>query len=394
MRFAPACRRHVIAIAALALLSACSGSHRPIYSGHQESTEGVPGFVNGKKVSPHVKLGQSYSVDGEEFVPRNQPNYVEEGMASWYGPGFHGGKTANGEEFDTAALTAAHRTLPLPSIVKVTLLSTGKQAIVRVNDRGPFAHSRIIDLSRAAADKIGLLRAGTGKVRVEYMAKESQRFADLLAQGREPKSIDVASEVLNYVSSTQVAANTQHTKATIQPSAEKNQSLWSNLSPVSSAHAQEPASDAITATDLPAATADTASAKQVSTPEPVSLGSIGAASPFSALETSLDSTSTQAPESTVSAPPIKPENPPPIVASMVQGKNTYLQLGAFQNILNAERLRNQYANHKNIKIVKRADKNGQTLYHVRIGPYSNEAEGAKQQASLQQAGAQVKLIHE
>ena len=109
--------KHMTLISALLLLAACGSSHRPVYSGHQESTEGVPGFVNGKKVSPHVKLGQSYTVDGETFVPRHQPDYVEEGVASWYGPGFHGGKTANGEEFDEDELTAAHRTLPLPSRV-------------------------------------------------------------------------------------------------------------------------------------------------------------------------------------------------------------------------------------------------------------------------------------
>ena len=72
-------------------------------------------------------------------------------MASWYGPGFHGGKTANGERYDQEALTAAHRTLPMPSIVRVTNLENGRSAIIRINDRGPFARNRIIDLSHAAA---------------------------------------------------------------------------------------------------------------------------------------------------------------------------------------------------------------------------------------------------
>jgi rare lipoprotein A len=183
---------------ALLGLAACDSSDRPVYSGHQESTEGVPGFVNGKKVSPNVKLGQSYTIAGETYVPRHQPDYVEEGLASWYGPGFHGGKTANGERFDKNEMTAAHRTLPLPSIVRVTMLSNGKQVFVRINDRGPFSKGRIIDLSRGAAEKIGLLGVGVAKVRVEYMEKESQRFADLLADGRNPKSIDLASEVLDY----------------------------------------------------------------------------------------------------------------------------------------------------------------------------------------------------
>ena len=122
------------------LLAACGEtSHRPTYSGHQESTEGVPGFAGGKKQTPYAKLGQSYTVDGETYVPKYQPGYTEEGLASWYGPGFHGGKTANGEAFDKNEMTAAHRTLPLPSMVKVTMIETGKSAIVRINDRGPFS---------------------------------------------------------------------------------------------------------------------------------------------------------------------------------------------------------------------------------------------------------------
>jgi rare lipoprotein A len=103
-------------------------------------------------------------------IPANaKPLYVETGLASWYGPPYHNRPAANGEIFDMNAPTAAHRTLPLGSIVRVTNLSTGQRTLVRINDRGPFVEGRIIDLSLAAASEIGVRRAGIAKVRVEVM---------------------------------------------------------------------------------------------------------------------------------------------------------------------------------------------------------------------------------
>src|SRR5215203_2536582 len=86
---------------------------------------------------------------------------IQTGAASWYGPGFHGKKTANGERFNTHALTAAHKTLPFGTKVRVTNESTGKSVVVRINDRGPYAQGRVIDLSKAAADAVGILGVGT-----------------------------------------------------------------------------------------------------------------------------------------------------------------------------------------------------------------------------------------
>ncbi|CAN5291681.1 septal ring lytic transglycosylase RlpA family protein [soil metagenome] len=110
-----------------------------------------------------------YEVRGHWYRPAEQPNYDEVGMASWYGAQFNGRATASGERFDMNALSAAHKTLPLPALVEVTNLSNGRSAIVRVNDRGPFVDSRIIDLSRGAAEEIGLLSQGVGRVRVRYV---------------------------------------------------------------------------------------------------------------------------------------------------------------------------------------------------------------------------------
>ena len=110
-----------------------------------------------------------YEVRGRRYVPAEQPNYDEVGMASWYGAQFNGRPTASGERFDMNGLSAAHKTLPLPAMVEVTNLSNGRTTVVRVNDRGPFSDGRIIDLSRGAAEEIGLLSQGVGQVRVRYV---------------------------------------------------------------------------------------------------------------------------------------------------------------------------------------------------------------------------------
>ncbi|WP_296596453.1 septal ring lytic transglycosylase RlpA family protein [Phenylobacterium sp.] len=115
------------------------------------------------------KVGKPYQVGGIWYVPREQPNYDERGIASWYGDQFHQKATANGETFDMNAVTAAHTTLPLPSMVEVTNLDNGKKLVVRVNDRGPFVDNRIIDLSREAARQLGYDRAGLANVRVRYV---------------------------------------------------------------------------------------------------------------------------------------------------------------------------------------------------------------------------------
>ena len=115
------------------------------------------------------KVGQPYQVAGIWYVPKEQPNYDETGIASWYGDAFQMKATANGETFDMNQFSAAHTTLPLPSIVEVTNLDNGKTLRVRVNDRGPFVDNRIIDLSRAAAQELGYDRKGLARVRVKYI---------------------------------------------------------------------------------------------------------------------------------------------------------------------------------------------------------------------------------
>jgi rare lipoprotein A len=116
-------------------------------------------------------VGQPYTVAGRVYVPEENPNYNAVGVASWYGDDFHGRATANGEIFDADSISAAHPTLPLPSYVRVTNLSNGRSLIVRVNDRGPYAANRILDVSRKTAHLLGFTVRGTAWVRVEYVGR-------------------------------------------------------------------------------------------------------------------------------------------------------------------------------------------------------------------------------
>lgn len=147
------------------------------------------------------KIGKPYQIKGVWYYPKVDYEYTETGIASWYGPNFHGKKTANGEVFDMNMVSAAHRTLPLPSFVRVTNLGSGRAINVRINDRGPFAHGRIIDLSRRAAQLLGFERAGTAPVRVEILAEESRQLAYAAqnlngrAVGKLPKKPDAAPTV-------------------------------------------------------------------------------------------------------------------------------------------------------------------------------------------------------
>jgi rare lipoprotein A len=136
----------------------------------------APGEVPGRG---SYKVGNPYQIGGVWYTPAEDFSYDETGIASWYGEDFHGKYTANGEIFDLNALTAAHRTLPMPCIVQVTNLENGRALALRVNDRGPYARGRIIDVSRRAAQLLGFEAPGTAKVRVRILVPESLQVAAL-----------------------------------------------------------------------------------------------------------------------------------------------------------------------------------------------------------------------
>ena len=151
--------RGLLVVGMAMLAAACAGPRSGTPVGGVPSPAGV------------YKVGQPYQINGTWYYPREQPDYDETGIASWYGTPFYGQHTANGEIYDANALTAAHRTLPMPVNVRVTNLENGRSLVVRVNDRGPFARGRIIDVSARAAQLLGFYGNGTAKVRVTFVSR-------------------------------------------------------------------------------------------------------------------------------------------------------------------------------------------------------------------------------
>ncbi len=161
------------------MLGACAETQLLVHTAKQigRSTKKEPAQQGG------YKIGNPYQIKGVWYYPAVDYNYNKTGIASWYGPGFHGKLTANGETYDQNALTAAHKTLPLPSIVQVTNLENGRSIKVTVNDRGPYAFGRIIDMSRRGAQLLGFHRQGTARVRVSILADQSRMLAQQLKSG-------------------------------------------------------------------------------------------------------------------------------------------------------------------------------------------------------------------
>lgn len=163
-------------IAVSLILASCSG-------GSKRASAPKPSYAYGSNDRPSYlrknssiplgggvrKLGKTYKVLGRWYTPKHQPNYDAVGVASWYGPKFHGKKTANGEIFDMHNLTAAHKTLPMPSYIRVTNIQNGRSLVLRLNDRGPYAHERLLDLSKRSAQLLGVIGRGTARVRVQYL---------------------------------------------------------------------------------------------------------------------------------------------------------------------------------------------------------------------------------
>ncbi len=176
------------ALAMAVLLAGCAETQLAVHS-----VKRIGGVQSQPAQVGNYKIGNPYEISGQWYYPAADYEYKETGIASWYGPKFHGKQTANGEIFDQYEVSAAHRTLPLPSVVRVTNLENGRSLKVRINDRGPFAHSRIIDMSRRAAQLLGFEKKGTAKVLVEVIEDESRQMA-AIAQGKAAPEVTQAEQ--------------------------------------------------------------------------------------------------------------------------------------------------------------------------------------------------------
>jgi len=189
-RLGPIARMSAVVLASLTLAncSASKFSNRVIADG-----DPVP------KGGGYYRVGEPYRINGHIYYPNENPSYRAEGVASWYGPDFHGRLTANGEIFDMHAISAAHPTLPIPSYVRVTNLDNERSMIVRVNDRGPYARGRLIDLSIGAAKALGFYGEGLAHVRVEYVGRAPIEGSDdraLLATLREGRPAQTSPQLM------------------------------------------------------------------------------------------------------------------------------------------------------------------------------------------------------
>lgn len=200
----------VVCVLSLLLLAACS-SQQPETSTSSVQPRKPLIDINGAvpRFEPPSRIGnQDYEVLGQRYKVWNGiQQYNTEGTASWYGPGFHGKYTSNGELYDQEDISAAHKNLPLPSYLRVTNLDNGRRLIVRVNDRGPFHGDRILDLSHGSASRLGIIGAGTARVHVELLhpprpanaeqliAQHESRTIQLLATNNLKKAKEVASDV-------------------------------------------------------------------------------------------------------------------------------------------------------------------------------------------------------
>ncbi len=160
----------LVVLALSFLLCGCARGNGPIYS-QNLSTAGSDGYY---------KVGKPYKIKGQWYNPQEDYSYDKTGLASWYGAAFHNKETANGEIFNKNELTAAHKTLPMPSLARVTNLDNGRSIVVRINDRGPYVSGRIIDLSQRSAQLLGFEKNGVAKVRVQVLADESRAISEAM----------------------------------------------------------------------------------------------------------------------------------------------------------------------------------------------------------------------
>lgn len=202
----------IIGFSALLLLAGCSSAPRNYdYADLAEEVSSI------KSDGGVYKVGNTYTALGQTYTPREDYHYSETGMASWYGSDFHNKRTANGETYDMRAITAAHRTLPLPSIVRVTNLENGRSIIARVNDRGPYVKNRIIDLSEKGAELLGYKMQGTARVKVEIMEKESRAIKEAMLATNNKSSITNAKN--NYGVTSKPVTTVASTVASPAPTA-------------------------------------------------------------------------------------------------------------------------------------------------------------------------------
>ena len=310
------------ALAALIFAAACTTSPRPASEG-----------------DPHYKVGNPYKIKGKWYRPEEDPNYSKVGVASWYGSQFHGRLTANGEIFDMNRMSAAHTTLPLPSMVEVTNLENGRSVVVRVNDRGPFVDDRIIDMSREAARHLDFEHQGTARVRVRYVGR-APLTAEAPKKSTRPDRVARAAPV-------------------------RQETIRSGVDPDS-----DPISELLTS--MESAPALTPGAEEVAIAEAEGEGAPDAAIPAADLSTpDPDDARLVHPSASIDTPP----------------QAIYLiRVAALSRLDNIDQLRSQLGNIGALRMSRVETEAGDVFYRVNLGPFSSLEKAAEKLEAVRQAG--------
>lgn len=288
------------------------------------------------------KVGSPYKINGRTYHPRESYDLVETGIASWYGPQFHGKLTANGERFDMYELTAAHRTLQLPSLVRVTNLENGRSLVVRVNDRGPYKRERVIDLSKKAADLLGYKSKGTAKVRIEVLPQESRQIAMAAKNGYDTSGYEVAMNRHGNVR---------------------------NMAPSRLASPPQPGSYQLASAKPMALSPDAVRREAIAPPQVI---------------TSRSAIPGHSRKGQFYPDPIITKTP-------VTATNIFIQTGSFTVYNNALRLRDRLENYAKTGVYP-ANVNGQHFYRVRVGPVASVEEADKLLARLIEGNFNTAMI--
>lgn len=351
----------IAALGLAATVAACSST---------PSTETGGGSVASQPRSGLYKVGKPYQIKGTWYYPQIDYGYVEEGVASWYGPGFHGKTTANGEIYDQNDMTAAHRTLPLPSVVRVTNLENGRMIKLRVNDRGPFAQGRIIDLTRRGAQLLGFYNAGTAPVRVEIDAEESRQLAIALTGSDYPDG-SAGTMVASRQPSPPPASNSSFATPPLEALP---------VAPVPAMPAPAPAEVEPTAASPVAM--DAGPAPVVADVEPAPAFAVGQSPP-------LNSVGPEPVEPTATAPAPMPmyATPGPVIGQtqFSPSGRTYVQAGAFSQLANVQKARLQLARLGPVHVTNIGSP-GRDLWRVRVGPLDSSDEAERLVAAVLRSG--------
>lgn len=375
----------VLFLTAVFTCAGCSDGGMPVFS----SAPSAQAAGRSSSQGGYYKIGNPYQVAGVTYYPKEDYTYREVGVSSWYGADFHNGMTANGEVYDMHSLTAAHRTLPLPSVVRVTNLQNGRSLVLRVNDRGPFVNNRIIDVSMRAAQLLGFKDQGTTQVEVEILPEESRALKEALLSGGEapaftandapeeamvqetpkrPVNLNAQSEAGSYNAETAPAAFSQALietpTQTAEPQPEYND--WdADRSKAEAAKTVEP--EKIEAAKPAASAVPASMTKPVAVPAPAA----------TAVKAAAPKPKAHAPAA--QAAPVAQAAPAKKAASARKSAQTgvvttgsfaagyYVQVGAFSSEENAQKMVRKVSRFGNVA-VSPVKSDGKTLYRVRLGP--------------------------